>query len=187
MKSKIKKILSSILILVSSLILPGIAHFWLNQRSKAVLISMLLFAGIAVMGWTGLLFLPSAFWVMIAFISFVYIYAMFDAFIVFVRRDNSSKSNSFGLALIYTLAIIAFTLLLVAKKPLLLGFQLYIIPSPSMYPFLKPGDLILADTRPFSVNKIDNERRYCIYSWKPGYNFLHKKSESYCWSDCRNF
>lgn len=64
-----------------------------------------------------------------------------------VVRSLRSAMNAWGVALVAVLLAMS----LFIYKPVLLGVQAYLVPTNSMEPALKPGDVILVDTWRYKV------------------------------------
>ncbi|WP_168204223.1 signal peptidase I [Aliikangiella coralliicola] len=147
-----------------SLVLPGIGHFSINQFRQSISLPGILFLGIALIGWSGLFFWKNGSWILLAWVGAVYVYAFVDL----VRKARSKRLNlqkdiitdslpvrgsAWWHTLIYVCISLTIALLLIIQKSMFFGFQIYRIPSASMLPTLKVGDLIVADTRWFSLKQ----------------------------------
>jgi len=137
-----------------SLLLPSLVHFSLGYIKQALLLFGFLFVGIGLISWSGMIFLPFGLTILTFWCSVVYLYVFVDA----IKRSSTNRDNikppRWWLTSLYFLIMVSITLLLIIFKSIVFGFQIYQIPSASMLPTLKPGDLILADTRWFSLKKI---------------------------------
>jgi signal peptidase I len=70
-----------------------------------------------------------------------------------IKASIVTKIVQVSLPLFY----LTLVLLLLTNKQTLLGWQVYQIPSASMYPTLHIGDIVLADTRPATLTNITNQ------------------------------
>jgi len=137
-----------------SLLFPSLAHFSLGYIKQALLIFGFLFVGIELISWSGVIFLPFGLTILIFWCSAIYLYALIDSIKKSSTNQDNIKPSRWWQTSLYFLIMVSIILILIIFKSILFGFQIYQIPSVSMMPVLKPGDLILADTRWFSLKKI---------------------------------
>ncbi|MCB1614130.1 MAG: signal peptidase I [Xanthomonadales bacterium] len=135
---------------------PPLAHLWIGHALRGCILAGGLLAAAASMGWSGVIHEPSGLLAMAGVMVFGLLVIEGDALILNFRSRGRSRPYAHGWIML--LAIPAYLALRVFLGPLLLGFNLYTIPSMSMAPTLLPGDLILTDDRPIHAGLIRRGR-----------------------------
>jgi len=144
-------------------ILPGSGFIFTQSGVHLALyyFSVLILALFAV-SWSGIIFLNSAIpYFMVSYLVFSLFCALHYLYDHFYHPPSKNsqctpptKLTIYSYKLVLLLLFIAVMFSLALYKQTLLGWQIFQIPSASMYPTLHIGDLVLADTRSSTLKNI---------------------------------
>lgn len=135
---------------------PPLAHLWIGRALRGCVLAAGLLVAAASVGWSGLIHQPTGMLAMAGVIVFGLLVIQVDA--QFLNFRSHGRSRPYARAWIVLLAIPAYLALRLFLAPLLLGFNLYSIPSMSMAPTLLPGDMIMTDDRPLAAGLVRRGR-----------------------------
>lgn len=145
------KVTARLFALLSSLVWPGSAQLALGEKRVGWTFVILPFMIISLLSVSRLITRVEA--VKSAVIAIALIYSISLVLSIYaclkenVVRSLRSAMNAWGVALVAVLLAMS----LFIYKPVLLGVQAYLVPTNSMEPALKPGDVILVDTWRYKV------------------------------------
>lgn len=143
---KLRKMAFYLVLLVMSIILPGIAHYWLSFTKRAWFYPLTLLLGIALIGWSKLIFTAYGEFILLFWCLLVYCYALAEILWLTTRHPSRGKVKAWWKTGLFVCISVPTILVAIIFKNLIFGFQFYQIPSGSMLPTLRPGDVVLADT-----------------------------------------
>ena len=133
---------------LGGVICPGLGYLYAGRLRFAVATVLALFGIVAVAGWTRLILLPPSYYVTLALLLLVYLASCIHAAVI-ARRAGTLAAKPYNRVWIYLLWF-AGLVVIGNVTPLfradLFGFEPFRIPSSSMLPTLRPGDLIIVDT-----------------------------------------
>lgn len=104
-----------------------------------------------VLSWAGLIFLKT---VIFLYILIYILVAVISGIYGWKRKYLSINGWQWCTRVASFLFLPLIIVTIAIYKPVLLGWQLYQIPSPSMSPVLRVGDIIIADARPWVLNNV---------------------------------
>lgn len=131
-------------------IVPGLGHALKGCWGLATLFQMAVLGVVILVCLTRLVVAPFGLEIMLALVALVHGASAISAVSVSAAAD--SKMRRGGMSAGFLCCSLALAVGLFIGKASLLGVNLYYIPSASMYPTLKPGDLILVDTWAYKLN-----------------------------------
>lgn len=144
-------------------IVPGAGFIFTQSGVRLALcyFSVLIFALFAI-SWSGIIFINSVIpYLMVSYLTLSFFCAIHCLYHQFyqqpeknIQSNSSAKLTIYSYKLLLLLSFIAVMFSLAVYKQTLLGWQVFQIPSPSMYPTLHIGDLVLADTRGSTLKTI---------------------------------
>lgn len=143
---KLRKMAFFLVLLVMSIILPGIAHYWLGFSKRAWFYPVILFLGIGLIGWSQLVFTDYGEFILLFWVLLVYGYALIETIWLTTKDSGKNSRKPWWKTGLYVCLCVPVSLAAIIFKNLVFGFQFYQIPSGSMIPTLSPGDVVLADT-----------------------------------------
>jgi signal peptidase I len=132
-----------ILSTLSNLILLGSGLLFVGQKKAAITIVSLLFLAVYALCWTRFVFEPVA---IILFVAFAISLIVISTILTIRASTHRRNALSFQQIILYLLFFLLILLLTFGFKHKLLGVEVNYVPSPSMEPTLKPGQIILSDT-----------------------------------------
>jgi signal peptidase I len=126
------------------LLIPGWGHIYQQRYKTAFVLQLLLYSSVFIIAWSR--------WITtvaggLAVLISIFIFHSLSALTAIQHTHYPLHSSKTKLALvIFPIAILTILAGMLYSKSVLLGIQLYFIPSNSMAPTLKPGDIVIADT-----------------------------------------
>jgi len=142
--------LASVSICTAGALIPGLGHALKGRWGLAILFQMGVLGVVIAVCLTRLVVAPLGLEIMLALVVLVHGTSAISA--VGVSPAVGSKMRRGMLSAGFLSCSLALATGLFISKASLLGVNLYYIPSASMYPTLKPGDLILVDTWAYKLN-----------------------------------
>ena len=139
----------------------------LSRLLLAGMYCFFLISALLLVSWSGLIFYEKGFYYLLLAYAFVSLLSCVHLTLCLKKTNLSYISNvlakpkpklsiKIAVQVILPITYIASLLIILLNKPTLLGWQLYQIPSVSMFPTLKVGDIVLADTRTSTLNTLTN-------------------------------
>ena len=139
---------SSILAALFSLLSPGMGHLYVGKWKLAVAIPFLLMLILAIIGWSGLIFMSYGMSLSLLLVVIGYFVVMVSA-IIYARDVRSHQLNASQRWYYYLAFLLAMTVInssLMGQRDRLFGFEPFRIPAASMLPTLLTNDFIIVDT-----------------------------------------
>ena len=133
---------------LASLLVLGLGYVYVGRIKLAIAVVLGAVGLIAVAGWTRLVFDPLAVYVLAAVAGLVVILVIVHSVLIALRNREAPSQwyNRWWFYVLWVLATLLASEVLVSSRPILFGFEPLRVPSSSMAPLLQRGDFIMADT-----------------------------------------
>lgn len=160
-------------IFLLNILLPGMGLLFntnkkLNPTRLLVIVSMhwlLLVSAVLVISWSGLIFHDKGFYYLLLAYAFVSLLSCLHLSLLLKKlnynhclpKPKPKLGIKVAVQIVFPLVYTVSLALILINKAVLLGWQVYQIPSVSMFPTLKRGNIILADTRTSTLNNLTHQ------------------------------
>ncbi|MEE4251374.1 MAG: nickel-type superoxide dismutase maturation protease, partial [Alcanivoracaceae bacterium] len=136
--------LNNLIAALAGLVIPGLGHAIKGRWLLGVKFQLLALGGVVLICLSRLIVSPYGLEMLAIFLAVTHISSSLTAIRLPLLIGNQCRQHLISSG--FAMASLAMALGLFVSKASLLGMNVYYIPSASMYPTLKPGDLIIVDT-----------------------------------------
>ncbi|MEJ2612869.1 MAG: S26 family signal peptidase, partial [Candidatus Thiodiazotropha sp.] len=130
---------------IVNIITPGAGLMLIDRWRLAVIIQLFMLIPFVFLCWFRLIFEPISLQLFFVYIGFIYFVSTILCMSLRTRNSSSFAKKVFAVCAFVSFAW-AFLVFGFIYKDAIFGFNVYFVPSMSMYPSLKPGQFILIDT-----------------------------------------
>ncbi len=134
------------------ILIPGWGHLFKGNAAAFFAFQLSIISGVLCLCWSGIIFLPFGGILLLGYIGFIHALSA-------ILSVTTKPSFSLNHRMLQTIRLIVFPLLFLSlvsniytSREALLGFGIYVIPSDSMEPTLKLGDVVIVDTWAYKNN-----------------------------------
>ena len=138
----------ALLVVLFSLVSPGMGHLYAGKWQQAIAIPFVFLTIPALLGWTGLIFLSQGMFVLL-FLMVVFYLLVITSAVIHARNTDShnlNRSQRWYLYIIFLVGAGIVNSALVDYRGKLFAYETFHIPAASMLPNLLIGDYIIVDT-----------------------------------------
>ena len=142
--------LNNLIAALAGLAIPGLGHAIKGRWRAGVKFQLMALGGVVLMCLSRLIVSPYGLEILAIFLAITHISSSLTTIRLPPLIGNQCRQHLISSG--FAMASLAMALGLFVSKASLLGVNVYYIPSTSMYPTLKPGDLIIIDTWAYKLN-----------------------------------
>jgi signal peptidase I len=166
------------LALLLGIVAMPVASAYVGRPALAIVAYVVILAGAAALGWSGATQSVAGIWALMVFAIVMELLMIFLPWL-YARRQRKNYAlkfcNRWYFYLVFYLIVTIPVSYVLLNKGTFFGFETYRVPSGSMLPTIRIGDLVVADTRPATIAALKNDDLVVHTSAKrPGPVFLKR-------------